>query len=71
MFGTTVVVVDAESGKQIRYKLVGEYEADPAQQVLSITSPIGRALVGKEVGDEVTVRTPGGNRTFEILEILP
>jgi transcription elongation factor GreA len=67
-FGAFVTVVTA-SGDELRYQLVGPMEADIDQGRLSIASPIGRALLGKEVGDEVHVKTPGGVRVLEVLAI--
>ena len=68
-FGSTVELEDLDTGKEMRYRLVGPYEADLAQGTISVTSPIGRALIGKEPGDEVEVKTPGGLKKLEILDI--
>jgi transcription elongation factor GreA len=68
-FGATVVLEDLTSGDRVTYKIVGEDEGDVAQGLLSVTSPVGRALIGKGVDDEVTVRVPSGVREYEILEI--
>jgi transcription elongation factor GreA len=68
-FGSTVELEDLDTGKEMRYRLVGPYEADLAQGTISVTSPIGRALIGKEPGDEVKVQTPGGVKNLEILDI--
>jgi transcription elongation factor GreA len=68
-FGSTVELEDLDTGKEMRYRLVGPYEADLAQGTISVTSPIGRALIGKEAGDEVKVQTPGGVKNLEILDI--
>ncbi len=68
-FGSTVDLADLDSGEEVRYRLVGPYEADVAQGTISVTSPIGRALVGKEAGDDVRVNTPGGIKNLEILDI--
>lgn len=68
-FGHTVVLEDVESGDEVVYTLVGEDEADVAQGLLSVTSPVGRALLGKEVDDEVSVRVPAGTRSYEVREI--
>ena len=68
-FGSTVELQDLDTGKEMRYRLVGPYEADLAQGTISVTSPIGRALIGKEPGDEVKVQTPGGLKKLEILDI--
>jgi transcription elongation factor GreA len=68
-FGHTVVLEDVESGDEVVYTLVGEDEADVSQGLLSATSPVGRALLGKEVDDEVQVRVPAGTRSYEVREI--
>jgi transcription elongation factor GreB len=67
-FGATVVVA-GEDGEETTWKLYGEDEVDVAAGVLSWRSPLGRALTGKEAGDEVTFQAPGGRRTLEILEV--
>jgi transcription elongation factor GreA len=66
VFGATVHVVDANDGSKARYQIVGEDEADIKSGLLSIGSPIARALIGKREGDEVDVATPSGKRTYEI-----
>ena len=68
IFGTTVVVAD-ENNKIITYKIVGEDEADLKKGKISVTSPISRALVGKNEGDDVTIKTPSGNIQYEIIEV--
>jgi len=68
-FGVTVDLEDADSGETVSYRIVGEDEADLARGEISITSPVARALLGKEVGDSVSVRVPKGSRELEILEI--
>jgi transcription elongation factor GreA len=68
-FGTRVVLEDVASGEEIVYTLVGEHEADVAQGLLSVTSPVGRALIGKQVDEEVAVAVPAGTRTYEVREI--
>ena len=68
IFGTTVVVAD-ENNKKITYKIVGEDEADLKKGKISVTSPISRALVGKNEGDYVTIKTPSGNIQYEIIEV--
>jgi transcription elongation factor GreA len=70
VFGATVKVEDTDSGQQTQYTIVGETEADLKKGRISITSPIARGLIGREVGDSVTIRTPGGQREYEILEVL-
>jgi transcription elongation factor GreA len=68
-FGSTVYLEDLDTGEEVRYRLVGPYEADLAQGTISVTSPIGKALIGKEAGDDVRVQTPGGVKNLEILDI--
>lgn len=70
IFGATVELLDLDTDAETRYKIVGDDEADIKQNLISIHSPIARALIGKSVGDEVTFNAPGGNtRTFEIVEV--
>ncbi len=69
IFGATVTLEDADSGDEVRYRIVGELEADLKQGKISVTSPIARALIGRGEGDTVTVRTPGGSREYEIQQI--
>lgn len=69
VFGTTVVVADEETGDEVTYQIVGEDEADIKVNKISISSPIARALIGKEIDDLVEVQTPGGIRSLEIIEI--
>jgi transcription elongation factor GreA len=66
VFGATVTLAHTESGDEVRYQVVGELEADLKQGKISVTSPIGRALIGKVEGETVTVRSPGGEREYEI-----
>jgi len=68
-FGSTVVMEDLETGEVTSYQLVGPYEADVQAGTISVTSPLGKALIGKEEGEEVRVQTPKGIRNVEILEI--
>jgi transcription elongation factor GreA len=68
-FGATVVLDDLGSGEEIAYTIVGEDEADVSQGMISVHSPVGRALIGKEVDDEVIVRVPSGTKGYEIREI--
>ena len=65
-FGSTVRLED-ESGRESRYQIVGSEETDPARGRISVMAPLARALIGKTVGDAVTVQLPGGKKTFEIL----
>jgi len=69
VFGATVELADGASGDAVTYQIVGEDEADIKVGKISITSPIGRALIGKYPGDQVDVQTPGGVRSFEIVDV--
>jgi transcription elongation factor GreA len=69
VFGVTVDLVDEDSGDEVTYKIVGEDEADIKQNKISIGSPIAKALIGKEEGEVVDVTTPGGTRSFEVVEV--
>jgi transcription elongation factor GreA len=69
LFGSTVALENQDTGEEVRYRLVGPFESDLASGTISVTSPIGRAVIGKEVGDEVQVRAPGGVKRFEIIDI--
>jgi len=69
-FGATVKLMNTDTEEESVYRIVGADESDLAQGSISITSPIARSLLGKEVGDEVKVRTPGGERVYEILEVV-
>lgn len=66
VFGASVELIDLESGAEVSYQIVGVDEADIDQGKVSITSPIARALIGKEAGDTATVQAPGGEREYEI-----
>jgi transcription elongation factor GreA len=68
-FGATVKLVDEDTEKETSYQIVGDAEADLTKRRISISSPIARALIGKEAGDSVEVAAPGGARTYEILEV--
>jgi transcription elongation factor GreA len=68
-FGATVTIVDEDSDEEKTYQIVGETEADIEAGKLNIRSPIARALIGKDEGDSVEVKTPGGQRSYEILTI--
>ncbi|MDD9716747.1 MULTISPECIES: transcription elongation factor GreA [Dinoroseobacter] len=68
-FGATVTIVDEDTDEEKTYQIVGEAEADIEKGLLNLKSPIARALIGKEEGDSVEVRTPGGTKSYEILEI--
>jgi len=68
-FGATVVVVDEDTEEKKTYQIVGDQEADVKSGRISISSPIARALIGKEVGDAIEVNAPGGARGYEIVEL--
>jgi transcription elongation factor GreA len=69
VFGATVKLTESESGDEVIYSIVGEQEADIKKGLLSITAPLARAMIGREVGDTVTVRTPKGAKEYEILKV--
>ncbi len=69
VFGLSATLEDVESGDVLTYQIVGEDETDPDSGIISISSPIGRALIGKEIDDDVQVRTPGGIREFIVVDI--
>ena len=66
-FGATVTLSDEDSGDKVKYKIVGEHEADVKNGKISVNSPIARALIGKKVGDSVQVNTPGGGKSYEVV----
>ena len=68
-FGATVTLVDEDTDEEKVWQIVGEHEANIEKGLLNIKSPLARALIGKEEGDSVEVRTPGGDRSYEILNI--
>ncbi len=69
IFGSTVYIKDLESDKKIFYKIVGKDEADIKKNLIYFKSPMGKSLIGKLVKDLITVRTPSGEKNFEILEV--
>jgi len=69
VFGKTVLLYNIDTEEEKQYQLLGKYESDPENGKISVNSPLGLALIGREVGDEVKVNTPGGIQEFEILEI--
>ncbi len=69
VFGRTVVLYDVQADEEVSYQLVGPYESDPERGKISVKSPLGQALIGREVGDAVKVKTPKGIQEYEILEI--
>ena len=69
IFGSTVTVEDLNTKKKTKYKIVGQDEADVSKNLIFYMSPIGKALIGKSINDLVAVKTPSGERNFEILNI--
>ena len=69
-FGAKIVLVDADTNEEANYQIVGDIESDFKKKKISISSPLAKALIGKSVGDEVEVNTPGGGKSFEIIEVL-
>jgi transcription elongation factor GreA len=69
VFGATVDMADEDTGEELTYQIVGDDEADIKQGLISVSSPIARALIGKEEGDVATVVAPGGERNLEIVEV--
>jgi transcription elongation factor GreA len=68
-FGATVELANTDNGEEVSYQIVGAEEADITQGTISISAPLARALIGKEVGDEVAVDLPGGRRRYELVSI--
>ena len=69
MFGATVTLLDEDTDEKVKYRVVGELEADVKKGKISIVSPLARAMIGKETGDVVEVNTPGGGKAYEILKV--
>lgn len=69
VFGTVVTLMDMETDEEVTYQLLGPEEADVKKGSISVLAPLGRSILGKEVGDEVAAKTPGGVREFEVVEI--
>jgi transcription elongation factor GreA len=70
VFGCTVVLENLDTEEEVTYQLVGSDESDISQGRISVSSPLGRAIVGRKVGDEVVVQAPGGKRAYEVIDIL-
>ncbi|MFN3228944.1 MAG: transcription elongation factor GreA [Asticcacaulis sp.] len=68
-FGATVTVIDEDTEEEGRYQIVGDHEADVKAGKISLSSPLARAMIGKEVGDVVEVNTPGGVKAYEIIKV--
>jgi transcription elongation factor GreA len=69
VFGATVVLVDEENGEESTYTIVGEDEADIKERLISVASPIARAMISKEEGDIITVDAPAGQKDYEVVEV--
>lgn len=69
-FGATVVVVDEDTDEEKQYQIVGDYEADIEKNRISLSSPLAKALIGKEAGDTAEFAAPGGRKSFEIVEVI-
>ena len=69
VFGCTVVLENLDTEEEVQYQLVGPDESDVQQGRISVSSPLGRAMIGKKVGDEIVVRAPGGIRKYELVDI--
>ena len=69
VFGATVTLADVETDEEVRYQIVGDLEADIKRGMIAISSPVARALIGKEEGDAITIEAPGGTREFEIVGV--
>jgi transcription elongation factor GreA len=69
VFGSTVVLMDEETGKEITYRIVGDDEADIRNGLISYTSPIARAMISKNEGDVIEFQAPGGDKSYEVLEV--
>ena len=70
VFGSRVILENIDTGEDVKYQLVGPDESDIDKGRISITSPLGKAMLGKKPGDELTVQVPGGKRVYELVEIL-
>ncbi len=70
IFGCRVLLENVETGEEVSYQLVGPDESDIEKGKISVSSPLGRALIGKEPGEEVVLQAPGGKRCYEVVEIL-
>lgn len=70
VFGSRVLVENIDTGENLEYQLVGPDESDIGKGKISVASPLGRSLIGKKTGDEITIHVPGGKRVYELVEIL-
>jgi transcription elongation factor GreA len=70
IFGSTVILENIDTGDEVKYQLVGPEESSIEKGSISVTSPLGKAIIGKKTGDEVSLQAPGGKRTYELVEIV-
>ncbi len=70
VFGCVVLLENIDTGDEVKYQLVGPDEADIDKGSISVSSPLGKAIIGKEPGEEITIQAPGGKRNYELLEIM-
>lgn len=70
VFGCKVLLENIDTGDEVTYQLVGPEESDIKEGRISVTSPLGQAILGKAIGDEITIMAPGGRRSYELVEIL-
>ena len=68
-FGATVMLADEDTDEESTYQIVGQHEADIEKGLMSVTSPLGRTLIGKELGESIEVVTPGGSKAYEIIKV--
>ncbi len=68
-FGATVIIADEDTDEESKYKIVGQHEANIKKGLISLTSPIGRSLIGKEIEDSIEVSTPSGVKTYEVVDV--
>ncbi len=70
VFASMVILENIETGEDVKYQLVGPDESDIEQGRISVTSPLGKAMIGRKPGDEITLQAPGGQRVYELIEIV-
>ncbi len=70
VFASSVLLENINTGENVTYQLVGPYEANIDEGRISVSSPLGKAIIGRKPGDEITLQTPGGERSYELLDIL-
>ena len=70
VFGCTVILENVDTGDEVKYQIVGPDESDIQKGRISFSSPLGKAIIGKEIGTEIRINVPGGKRTYELIDIL-